>query len=191
MRRRITYANVAATLALVFSMTGGALAASHYLITSTKQIKPSVLKKLKGNTGATGKTGATGATGAPGTAGAPGKEGPQGKEGAAGSALAYAHILPGGGFDAARSKNVSAGNVTREATGFYCLHGLPFTVHSVQATIDYDGTKNGEIPMIFVEMPPAAICGASTSPQAGIFEGKNVSPTVTSGVDDGFYIVVN
>jgi hypothetical protein len=29
MRKRITYANVAATLALVFSMSGGALAATH------------------------------------------------------------------------------------------------------------------------------------------------------------------
>jgi hypothetical protein len=75
MRRRISYANVAATLALVFSMSGGALAASHYIINSTKQINPKVLKKLKGNTGLPG---------APGTAGAPGKEGQQGKEGGGG-----------------------------------------------------------------------------------------------------------
>src|SRR5438876_8031642 len=46
-RMRLTYANVAATLALVFSMTGGALAAKHYLINSTSQINPKVLKKLK------------------------------------------------------------------------------------------------------------------------------------------------
>ncbi len=79
-KRRFNYANVTATLALVFSMSGGALAAKHYLITSTKQIKPSVLKKL------TGKTGKTGAAGAPG---ATGKEGQRGKEGPAGqSALA-------------------------------------------------------------------------------------------------------
>jgi hypothetical protein len=72
MRRHLSYANVAATLALVFAMSGGALAASHYLINSTKQINPKVLKKLKGNNGAPGQTGATG------------KEGPQGKEGTAG-----------------------------------------------------------------------------------------------------------
>jgi hypothetical protein len=46
MRRHLTYANVAATLALVFSMSGGALAAKHYLIDSTKQINPKVLKSL-------------------------------------------------------------------------------------------------------------------------------------------------
>jgi hypothetical protein len=76
MRRRITYANVAATLALVFSMTGGALAANHYLINSTKQINPKVLKKLRGRTGATGKLGAAGPQGAAGKNGVNGERGP-------------------------------------------------------------------------------------------------------------------
>jgi hypothetical protein len=85
--RRLSYANVAATLALVFAMSGGAYAAKSYLISSTGQISPKVLKKLKGNTGkagaigATGASGATGATGGTGAAGATGKEGPTGKEG--------------------------------------------------------------------------------------------------------------
>src|SRR3984957_6587461 len=74
--RRFSYANVAATLALFFSMSGGALAASHYLINSTKQINPKVLKKLKGRAGKTGATGATGKEG---------PQGPAGKEGAAGT----------------------------------------------------------------------------------------------------------
>ena len=54
MRKHLTYANVAATLALVFAMTGGALAAKHYLINSTKQINPKVLKKLRGKAGPRG-----------------------------------------------------------------------------------------------------------------------------------------
>jgi hypothetical protein len=86
-RRRLSYANVTATLALVFAMSGGALAANHYLINSTKQINPKVLKALKGNagnTGASGPTGATGATGAAGKEGPPGKEGLPGKEGSEG-----------------------------------------------------------------------------------------------------------
>lgn len=78
MRRRLSYANVAATLALVFSMSGGAIAARHYLITSTQQIKPSVLRKLHGATGARGATGATGSAGAAGPRGETGSTGPKG-----------------------------------------------------------------------------------------------------------------
>ena len=81
-RSRMTYANVVATLAMVFAMSGGAYAASKFLITSTKQIKPSVLAALKGKTGANG---AQGATGAPGPAGAQGPTGPKGDNGANGS----------------------------------------------------------------------------------------------------------
>jgi hypothetical protein len=81
MRRRVTYANVASTLALVFGMSGGAFAASHYLINSTKQINPKVLKKLRGRTGKTGPAGKAGLPGAPGAPGAPGSPGVEGKTG--------------------------------------------------------------------------------------------------------------
>jgi hypothetical protein len=50
--RRLTYANVTATLALLFSMSGGALAANHYLINSTRQINPRVLRALTNHTAA-------------------------------------------------------------------------------------------------------------------------------------------
>jgi hypothetical protein len=46
MRRHLTYANVTATLALVLAMSGGAFAAKHYLVNSTKQIDPKVLDSL-------------------------------------------------------------------------------------------------------------------------------------------------
>jgi collagen triple helix repeat protein len=81
MRKRLNYANVTATVALFFAMTGGAVAAKHYLINSTKQINPKVLRALKGKNG---KNGAAGTTGSPGAPGAPGKEGQAGKNGANG-----------------------------------------------------------------------------------------------------------
>jgi hypothetical protein len=91
-RRHLSYANIVATLALVFAMSGSALAAKHYLINSTKQINPKVLKKLKGNVG---KTGAKGLAGTPGATGSPGPEGHVGGTGPAGEAQAFATITPG------------------------------------------------------------------------------------------------
>lgn len=82
---RITYTNLAMTLALVFAMTGGAYAASKYLITSTKQISPKVLKALSGKVGRAGATGPTGPGGPGGPAGATGVTGPQGAKGDAGA----------------------------------------------------------------------------------------------------------
>jgi hypothetical protein len=80
-RKHLSYANIVATLALVFAMSGGALAASHYLINSTKQINPKVRKALKGNTGRTGTTGPRGAAGAQGASGSQGVEGAKGPAG--------------------------------------------------------------------------------------------------------------
>jgi hypothetical protein len=92
-RTRINATTVLAGLALVFAMTGGAYAAKKYLITSTKQISPSVLKTLQGKAGAAGAQGpagpagpqgAAGAAGAKGDSGSAGGEGQAGKEGKAG-----------------------------------------------------------------------------------------------------------
>jgi hypothetical protein len=120
MRRHLTYANVVATLALVFAMTGGALAAKHYLINSTKQINPKVLRKLKG---ASGKNGATGATGAAGKEGAPGREGPQGHTGERGPSAAFGAEAESVGFPSAPNAaevvaavKLHAGNYTLVAT---------------------------------------------------------------------------
>jgi Collagen triple helix repeat (20 copies) len=78
LRIRLTYANVIATLALVLAMSGGAFAASRYLITSTGQISPKVLRQLRAKNG---KRGAPGESGAQGLVGAQGKEGQAGANG--------------------------------------------------------------------------------------------------------------
>src|SRR6476659_8445695 len=77
--RRPSPGLVIAVVALFIAL-GGTAFASHFLITSTSQIKPSVLKKLQGKTGRPGAKGATGA------AGAQGKEGPAAREGKADAA---------------------------------------------------------------------------------------------------------
>jgi len=105
-RIHLTPGTVIATLALVFAMTGGAYAASKYLITSTKQISPKVLKALKG---ASGKAGANGAQGPAGPAGATGPGGPQGPGGAQG---------PGGPGGPAGAPGKDGKDGTNGTTGF-------------------------------------------------------------------------
>jgi len=63
--------NLIAWLALFVALSGTSLAASHYLINSTRQINPRVIKKLRGNRGPRGMTGPTGPTGATGARGTP------------------------------------------------------------------------------------------------------------------------
>jgi hypothetical protein len=62
--RRPSSASIIASVGLFVALGGTALAAHHYLISSTGQIKPSVLRKLHG------------ARGLPGPRGAPGPQGP-------------------------------------------------------------------------------------------------------------------
>jgi hypothetical protein len=89
-RRFGACSNIIAILALLFATSGGALAAGKFLITSTKQINPKVLKSLKGTSGKNGApgpagpagpVGAAGPVGPAGAAGTVGPAGPEGKEG--------------------------------------------------------------------------------------------------------------
>jgi hypothetical protein len=76
--------NFVAWLALFVALGGTSLAATHYVITSTKQIKPSVLKQLMGKAGASGTNGSSGPKGEPGLQGSPGPNGEPGQRGEVG-----------------------------------------------------------------------------------------------------------
>jgi hypothetical protein len=83
-RRRPSYASIASTLALFLVIGGGsawAVTHHHYLITSTSQIKPKVVRKLRGHNGANGAAGARGANGATGATGVTGATGATGVAG--------------------------------------------------------------------------------------------------------------
>lgn len=169
-RTRLTYANVAATLALVFAMSGGAYAAQHYLITSTKQISPKVLKSLKGQNGQNGATGPAGATGSTGPAGAngpagptgpQGPQGPQGEKGAAGApgTTGFTETLPKGKTE---TGTWGFSLVTTASSRPFVTAPISFTIPLANA-LDKEHVhyvKREE------ENPPAACSGSAEEPTA-------------------------
>jgi hypothetical protein len=81
MRGKFGIPGAISVVALIFAMGGAAYAAKNYVITSTGQIKPNVLKSLQGKAGIAGTTGAPGPAGALGPAGANGRDGTNGTNG--------------------------------------------------------------------------------------------------------------
>jgi hypothetical protein len=121
---RVSPATVIAGLALVFAMTGGAYAAKKYLITSTKQISPSVLKALQGKAGPAGPAGAVGA-GTPGAQGPAGPAGPAGAKGETGAPGAKGE----NGAPGAKGEKGTAGE--KGLTGEKGKEGSPWTAGGI------------------------------------------------------------
>lgn len=143
LRERLSYANVVATLALFLAVSGGAAyAASHYLITSTKQIKPSALteiaKKAKGAPGPAGANGAQGAPGPQGPAGTngTGSTGPEGKAGTGGTSVTSTESKSKIGPCKEGGSEFTAG----EAKKTYACNGSPWTAGG---TLPAEKTETG------------------------------------------------
>lgn len=125
---------------------GGAFAAKKYVLSSTSQVKPSVLKKLKGKKGAAGKAGAPGAPGAAGPAGpagAAGKGGGAGPQGNPGTARGYAYIGASGSGTSVDANLSSPGvSVTSPSAGTYCVTFPGVSRASANAFLTPEGLGN-------------------------------------------------
>jgi hypothetical protein len=148
MRRHLSYANVVATFALLFAMSGGALAAKHYLINSTKQINPKVVKALRGKAGSTGKEGP------PGKEGKEGKEGKQGPAGTVETSNFYTKTQSDGRYLQSTSRGVALAGANIKENGevsryFNTFGGAPSVTH--ESTGVYD-----------IEFPGASFTAADT-----------------------------
>jgi hypothetical protein len=177
-RRHLNYANIVATFALVFAMGGSAIAAKHYLVNSTKQINPKVLKKLRGHAGAPGVAGAAGprgATGATGSAGIQGLTGPS--TGPAGGDLSGSYPNPAIKTGAITHADIGSSGICavslgpeqrfscnaeigQPEAGVKCLK-LPFAPSGGSVTLD---AADGGFPTAFFSLDPVEIanlgCGS-------------------------------
>ena len=115
-------------------MSGGALAANHYLITSTKQVSPKVLKKLKGNRGARGKTGPQGVQG---PTGAQGRRGATGAQGSAGPSHSYST-----GFDDGHSVTMTSADEEHTLMSLSVPSGKYVVIARLQGKTGNDGGGN-------------------------------------------------
>ncbi len=198
-RRRATYANVAMTLALMFAMTGGAYAAKKYLITSTKQISPSVLKQLVGKVGPAGVNGKDGAPGAQGPQGPAGKDGANGKDGAEGpagpkgatGATGQQGVKGTNGTNGTNGATGPAGEVNTEGplpvgkteTGGWAAGGSAFAngFQVVMTAISFPIRLSADLPTEKVQANPPGYPTGATTEQEEHCPGSAAEPKAASG----------
>jgi hypothetical protein len=171
--RRPSPAMVVAVVALVSSLTGGAVAAtlidtgdlSNGAVTKKKLHKNAVNSKkvknktLKAKDFAEGQLeqGVQGIQGLEGDKGEKGEKGDTGDTGEPGSAAAYVLVNPDGTIDASRSKNVAQAQVEHTAgTGVYCFD-VDFVVKSAVGASDNSFANNDTITSAAVNDTPGSI----------------------------------
>jgi hypothetical protein len=180
---KLTYANVAATLALVFSMSGGALAAGHYLINSKNQVNPKVLKALKwarGSKGAAGAAGPGGPTGAVGATGPIGAEGRRGQPGLNGDTGLQGETGEPGAAGSTGAQGVTGPN---GATGEKGSEGKPGAEGNQGVTGEpgATGEKGDTGPTGATGESGAALAYAHVSKKGALSKSKNVGKVEEAG----------
>jgi hypothetical protein len=181
-RRRLTYANVTATLALFLALNVGAYAAvklpansvgakqlKNKAVTPTK-VAPATLRLFKGQKGEPGARGLTGAAGA------------QGPQGPAGTAKAFASVTAAGTTVAGQTKDIADANITHPASGVYCF-ALPFTPTSAVVTGSNLGMANDTVATVAVRRAgdgPLADCGANDNVRVRTLDLDGNAGTVSS-----------
>jgi Collagen triple helix repeat (20 copies) len=182
-RKRFTFVGSIAVLLLILAMGGGAWAAKKYLITSTNQIKPSVLKALKGKAGPRGATGPIGPGGPAGPIGATGPQGPTGQQGiqgekgakgATGSPWTAGGTLPAGATETGMwSVGTTAGGPSNQYLSF--SFNIPLEAPIEEANVHYikvEGEDAEDCPGTAIEPKAAAeqLCIYKKSPGTGNME---------------------
>jgi Collagen triple helix repeat (20 copies) len=140
LRRHASYANVAATLALVFAMTGGAYAVSgsHGNGSELRATVPTAVTAAKKKASSKGKPGPRGPAGPKGATGIPGAQGPAGPQGAPGAAGGKGENGTAGtngtnGTNGAPGEGVKVSSIATGAPECAGQGGAKFTVDSEKA----------------------------------------------------------
>ena len=209
-RRRFNATGFVAVLALVFAMGGGAYAASRYVITSTKQISPKVLKALQGKPGAAGATGAQGPAGPAGEKGAPGANGTDGTSGNAGVSVTSVSVptssstcskLGGSEFTAAEGSKTTACNGKEGKAGAPGPAGPEGSPWTAGGTLPEGKSETGTWSNIFIATAAKQVATDSISfaiplkaePEAHFIENDELagevdeSPAIKEGLCKGSY----
>jgi hypothetical protein len=215
--RHLSYANVAATLALVFAMSGGAIAATGGFTATSSSIKAcagsnGVLKLQTGKKckhgqkavtwSRKGPAGAKGATGATGASGIAGSVGPAGSSAtvngvAAGGALAGAYPNPKLGQGVVTSANVIDRALTLADLGGPDSADETFTV-SVAITLAVKQCINQSVGLINPAVGPsgASVIGSmvigtltNASGNAAVDNEVSVAPSMLIATSQGGAIV--
>lgn len=183
-RKHLSYANVAATMALVFAMGGTAAAATHYLITSTRQIKPSVLKTLEASIAKKVKPGAPGTNGSNGLNGTDGTDGLNGTNGLNGQDLTSHTPLPSGKSESgwfAVGSGASTSGVAGEGISF--SQPLSAGLTAGHAVFNASGTTSTHCPG-FGKAEPGYLCLYAAEQNALTYEHTLNFPQEIGGYQD-------